>query len=176
VTRVLLVDDHRLVLAGLARVIESAEDLTVVGAATGGEQALAMVEESQPDVVLMDLSMPGLDGIQTTRELLRARPGTRVLVLTSFADRDRIMAAVSAGAVGYLLKDSDPDDLLRGIRAAARGESPLDPRVAREVLRQGPRPSAGGDLTERERDVLVLVTRGARTSRSPASCGSARAP
>ena len=174
---VLLVDDHRLVLAGLAGLVDQAEDLRVVGLASDGEQALEVSAQTSPDVVLMDLSMPGMDGIATTRRLLAQQPDSRVLVLTSFSDRDRILEAVRAGAVGYLLKDSDPQDLLRGIRAAARGESPLDSRVAVVVLREGggrpdapdpgPAPGAGTEggagtveLTAREREVLLLVREG----------------
>ena len=175
--RVLLVDDHRLVLAGLAGLLDQAEDMRVVGLASDGEQALEVASQTDPDVVLMDLSMPVMDGIDSTRRLLAARPQSRVVVLTSFSDRGRILEAVRAGAVGYLLKDSDPEDLLRGIRAAARGESPLDPRVAGVVLRQGgvddplrPRDGsqAGGpapspdtaELTSREQEVLLLVRDG----------------
>ena len=172
--RVLLVDDHRLVLAGLASLIDEAADLRVVGLASDGVEALQVSADTAPDVVLMDLSMPVMDGITTIRLLLEQQPDSRVLVLTSFSDRDRILEAVRAGAVGYLLKDSDPQDLLAGVRAAARGESPLDPRVAGVVLRWGgslPADPAGsgraaapvaavGELTTREREVLLLAREG----------------
>ena len=176
--RVLLVDDHRLVLAGLASLIDEAADLRVVGLASEGVEALQVSADTAPDVVLMDLSMPVMDGITTIRLLLEQQPDSRVLVLTSFSDRDRILEAVRAGAVGYLLKDSDPQDLLAGVRAAARGESPLDPRVAGVVLRWGgslsadpagsspfesraPAPVAAvGELTSREREVLLLAREG----------------
>ena len=158
--RVLLVDDHRVVLAGLAGLIDAAEDMQVVGLAPGGEVAADLAARTDPDVVLMDLSMPGMDGTTATGRILRVRPTCAVLVLTSFSDRPRIVDALSAGAVGYMLKDSEPEDLLRGIRAAARGESPLDPRVAREVLRSGTTAVSRPELTDRELAVLRLVARG----------------
>jgi DNA-binding NarL/FixJ family response regulator len=160
VIRVLVVDDHRLVLAGLAKLIDAADDMQVVGLASDGGAAADLVVETRPDVVLMDLSMPGVDGIVATRRILGTSPEARVLVLTSFSARDRIVDAFQAGAVGYLLKDSEPDDLLRGIRAASRGESPLDPRVAREVLRRGPAAASRPELTDREQAVLRLVAEG----------------
>ena len=158
--RVLLVDDHRVVLAGLAGLVDGAEGMQVVGSASDGEEALTFARRTCPDVVLMDLSMPGTDGIAATRRIVEECPTAQVLVLTSFSDRERIVEAVRAGAAGYLLKDSDPDDLLRGIRAAARGESPLDPRVAREVLRSGTAAPPVPELTEREQAVLRLVMEG----------------
>lgn len=158
--RVLVVDDHRVVLAGLARVIEAAEDMQVVGLASDGDVAAELAARTLPDVVMMDLSMPRVDGIAATRRVLALSPGSHVLVLTSFSDRERIVDAFQAGAVGYMLKDSEPDDLLKALRAAARGESPLDPRVAREVLRSGPALAARPELTDRERAVLQLVAQG----------------
>jgi DNA-binding NarL/FixJ family response regulator len=160
VIRVLLVDDHRVVLAGLAGLVDAAEDMHVVGLAPGGEVAADLAARTDPDVVLMDLSMPGMDGITATGRILRVRPNCQVLVLTSFSDGPRILDALRAGAVGYMLKDSEPEDLLRGIRAAARGESPLDPRVAREVLRSGATAASRPELTDRELAVLRLVARG----------------
>jgi DNA-binding NarL/FixJ family response regulator len=157
--RILLVDDHRVVLAGLAGLVDTAGDMQVVALAADGDEAVAAARETSPDVVVMDLSMPGRDGIAATRHIVETLPDTQVLVLTSFSDRERILEAVHAGAVGYMLKDSDTDELLRGIRAAARGESPLDPRVAREVLRGGRR-QAAPELTERELAVLRLVAQG----------------
>lgn len=158
---VLVVDDHRVVLAGLAGLVEAADDLHVVATASDGDEAVAVAATTRPDVILMDLSMPRVDGLAATRRIVAQRPDARVVVLTSFSDRDMILEAVEAGAVGYLLKDGDPDDLLRGIRAAHRGNSPLDPRVAREVLsaRRSP-PARTVDLTEREREVLLLVAQG----------------
>jgi DNA-binding NarL/FixJ family response regulator len=160
VIRVLVVDDHRVVLAGLAGLIDAAEDMQVVGLASDGGIAADLVVKTRPDVVLMDLSMPGVDGIVATRRILEVSPQSHVLVLTSFSDREGIVDAFQAGAVGYLLKDNEPDDLLRAIRAASRGESPLDPRVAREVLRSGPAVASRPELTDREQAVLQLVAQG----------------
>jgi DNA-binding NarL/FixJ family response regulator len=158
--RVLLVDDHRVVLAGLAGLVEAADDMEVVGLAPDGEAALELAGHTAPDVVLMDLSMPRMDGIAATRRVLEVRPETHVLVLTSYSDRARVVEALQAGAVGYILKDTEPVELLRGIRAAARGESPLDPRVAREVIRARASLAPGPELTDREKAVLRLVAQG----------------
>jgi len=157
---VLIVDDHAVVRAGLEQLLQTAEDIELRGSAGDGAQALAMVLEREPDVVLMDLSMPGIDGVEATATIRAARPATRVVVLTSFSDRDRILSALDAGAIGYLLKDAEPADLLAGIRAAARDESPLSPKAARAVLdrQSGRRPAA--DMTDRERQVLALVGAG----------------
>ncbi len=156
---VLLVDDHQLVRSGLASLLETTADLRVVGQAADGEQAVRLAPQLNPDVVLMDLSMPVLDGVAATRQLLETLPRTHVVVLTSFSDQQRVGEALAAGAVGYLLKDCDPRDLLAGIRAAAQGHAPLDPRVARALL-----PSATASpidrLSGRERQVLELVSRG----------------
>ncbi len=157
--RVLLVDDHKLVRAGLQSLIESTDDLTVVGAASDGAEAVELVGALAPDLVLMDLSMPGVDGIEATRRIAAAHPDVQVLVLTSFSDGERVRRALDAGAVGYLLKDADPQDLLDGVRAVVRGESPLDPRAARAMLQTRPT-TRGDDLTEREREVLELITQG----------------
>jgi DNA-binding NarL/FixJ family response regulator len=157
---VLLADDHDVVRRGLGALLQGAAGFSVVGAATDGAEAVALAAEHDPDVVLMDLSMPGMDGIEATRRLTSERPDVRVVVLTSFSDRERILDALDAGAVGYLLKDSEPDELLRGIQAAARGESPLAPKAARAVLtaRAESRPAA--DLTAREQEVLDLLAEG----------------
>jgi DNA-binding NarL/FixJ family response regulator len=159
VIRLLIVDDHHVVRAGLAALFGAVDDIEVLAAAGGGEEALVLVAEQPPDVVLMDLSMPGLDGTETTRRLLEAHPELPVVVLTSFSDRDRILDALDAGAIGYLLKDAEPDELVRGVRAAHRGESPLDPKAASTLLkaRSRPRPL---DLTDREQEVLRLVGAG----------------
>jgi DNA-binding NarL/FixJ family response regulator len=160
VISVMIVDDHAVVRAGLEQLLAIAEDIDLVGTAGDGDEALAMVRERGPDVVLMDLSMPGIDGVAATAMIREARPATRVVVLTSFSDRERILSALDAGAIGYLLKDAEPADLLAGIRAAARDESPLSPKAARAVLDReaGRRPAA--DMTDRERQVLVLVGAG----------------
>ena len=158
--RILLADDHDVVRRGLTALLDGADGFAVVGAAADGEEAVALAGEHQPDVVLMDLSMPGVDGIEATRRLVAARPESRVVVLTSFSDRERILDALDAGAIGYLLKDAEPDELLRGIEAAARGESPLAPKAAKAVLtaRAEGRPAA--ELTAREHEVLALLAQG----------------
>jgi DNA-binding NarL/FixJ family response regulator len=155
-----VIDDHAIVRSGLVQLIGSHPDLDVVGAAGDGEAAVALCLEQHPDVALMDISMPGMGGVEATRQILAEAPGVQVVVLTSFMDRDRIVAALDAGAIGYLLKDAEPDELIRGIHAAARGESPLDPRAARTILtaKRGPAPLDA--LSEREREVLALVAEG----------------
>jgi DNA-binding NarL/FixJ family response regulator len=158
-TTVLLVDDHPLVRAGLSALIDSTDDLLVVGEACGGEEAIEMTTELQPDVVLMDLSMPGMNGVDATRKVLALRPQTHVVVLTSFHDQNQVAAALGAGAVGYLLKDCDPRDVLAAIRSAALGHAPLDPRVAR-VLLPSTTAKAGDSLSARELEVLQLVAKG----------------
>jgi DNA-binding NarL/FixJ family response regulator len=159
VIRVVLAEDHNLVRAGLERLLATAEDIEVVGGAADGKEAVALAAETSPDVVLMDLSMPNVDGIEATRAILAANDAVQVVVLTSLADRERILAALDAGAIGYLLKDSEPDELIGGVRAAARGESPLDPKAARAVLSaRASRERA--ELSEREREVLRCVAEG----------------
>jgi DNA-binding NarL/FixJ family response regulator len=158
--RVLLADDHGVIRDGLGRLIAGLDDVELVGTAGDGAEAVDRARELAPDVVLMDLDMPKLDGIEATRQILADRPGTAVLVLTAFSDRPRILGALEAGACGYLLKDVTSEEVAEGIRAAARGESPLDPRAARTVLsaRTEPDPLAG--LSEREREVLELLVEG----------------
>jgi len=161
VIRLLLAEDHPVVRAGLEKLVANEDDIELVGSAANGAEAIALVEELHPDVVLMDLSMPVLNGVEATRRIVAANDrDVRVVVLTSFADRDQIMAALDAGASGYLLKDAEPEEITRGIRSAARGEAPLAPKAAREVLaaRGERRPSA--DLSKREEDVLRLVAQG----------------
>ena len=127
--RTLIVDDHAIVREGLERLLDTFEDIALVGSAPNGDTAVKAVRVLKPDVVLMDLDMPGdLDGIEATRAILADDAGARVLILTSFSDTDRILRAVDAGAVGYILKDSRSEDLVRAIRAAARGEFPIDSR------------------------------------------------
>jgi DNA-binding NarL/FixJ family response regulator len=158
-TTVLLVDDHPMVRAGLSTLIGTTDDLEIVGEAPGGDQAVTMAGDLEPDVVLMDLSMPGMDGVEATRLILDAHPQIRVVVLTSFADEGRVADALAAGAVGYLLKDSDPRDLLGAIRSAALGHAPLDPRVARALL-PSTTPRVKDTLSARELEVLQLVAKG----------------
>jgi DNA-binding NarL/FixJ family response regulator len=157
--RVVLVDDHAVIRAGLAQLLASTDDISVVGQAGEGQQAVDVVREVRPDVVLMDLQMPGVDGVVATRRVRAEVPGVDVLVLTSFSDSERILDALDAGAVGYLLKDADPDDVLAGIRAVARGESPIHPKAARALLgaRSG---TSRPQLTGREVEVLRLVRAG----------------
>jgi DNA-binding NarL/FixJ family response regulator len=163
---VVLVDDHAVVREGLARLVDGAADMEVVGTAADGSEVLDVVRRTRPDVVLMDLQMPGTDGVAATRAVVDAGPGPQVLVLTSFSDEERIVAALDAGAVGYLLKDAEADDVLDGIRAVSRGESPIHPRAARALLgaRRTGRDGSGDDpaatLTPREREVLSLVAAG----------------
>lgn len=157
---VVLVDDHRLVRAGLRGIIDATPDLRVVGEAADGREAVDAVRAADPDLVLMDLSMPGVDGIEGIGMLRAAGLATPVVVLTSFVEHERVTAAIAAGAVGYLLKDSDPHDVLEAIRAAAAGHAPLDPRVARALLPSAKRVDPAAALSAREREVLVLVAQG----------------
>jgi DNA-binding NarL/FixJ family response regulator len=157
--RVLLVDDHQLVRSGLAGLLDAADGLTVVGQASDGAEAVERALEVAPDVVLMDLSMPGVDGVEGTRRLRDEVPDARVVVLTSFSDATRVQEALAAGAVGYLLKDSEPRDLVAAVRSAAQGYAPLDPRVAGALLPTAPRPVSDG-LSARERQVLRLLAQG----------------
>jgi DNA-binding NarL/FixJ family response regulator len=158
--RVVTVDDHAMLRAGLEQLLTGEPDLEVVGKAADGEEALALVRETRPDVVLMDLQMPGVDGVAATRQIV-GEGLADVLVLTSYSDAERIGGALDAGAMGYLLKDAERDEVLRGIRSVARGESPINPRAARELL--GARRTTGAaavDLTPRETEVLALVRQG----------------
>jgi DNA-binding NarL/FixJ family response regulator len=157
--RVLVVDDHAMVRKGLVQLLSAAEGLEVVGEAADGREAVEQVDALVPDVVLMDLQMPEMDGVSATREIT-ARGRTQVLVLTSFSDTDRIVDALDAGAVGYMLKDAEPDDLIEAVRSVARGDSPLHPRVARQLLTARSRRPAVAALTAREREVLELVRDG----------------
>jgi DNA-binding NarL/FixJ family response regulator len=163
VIRLLIADDHPLVRDALANLLAGAEDVEVVGTSADGHAAVELALRTSPDVVLMDLEMPGLNGIEATRELRRNGSDARVVVLTTFSDRDRILGALDAGALGYLLKDAEPEEIIRGVRAAARGESPLAPRAAHELLveRSGAGPArADADLSARELEVLGLVAQG----------------
>ena len=157
--RVLLAEDHGLVRAGLERLLATADDVEVVGGAADGAEAIELALRLRPDVVLMDLSMPGVDGIEATRAIVAENEDVQVVVLTSLSDRERILAALDAGAVGYLLKDAEPGELIGGIRAAARGESPLAPKAAKALLtaRAG---RERAELSVRERDVLRCVAEG----------------
>jgi DNA-binding NarL/FixJ family response regulator len=160
VTTVLLVDDHHMMRAGLAALVGATTDLVVVGQAADGSEAVEAVARLSPDVVLMDLSMPVLDGVEATRLILAENPEVKVVVLTSFSDRDRVRDALAAGAVGYQLKDCEPADLLAAVRAAAAGHAPLDPRVARALLPDRATRRPEDAMTPREIEVLRLVARG----------------
>jgi DNA-binding NarL/FixJ family response regulator len=179
VIRVMLADDHQLVRSGLAALLAGSEDIEVVGTAANGEKAVEMARQTTPDVVLMDLVMPVMDGVEATRRLVADLPGTQVVVLTSFSDQARILAAVDAGAIGYLLKDVDPAELIRGVRAAARGESPLHPKAARSLLssRNGNRPPerTNVELTPREAQVLSLLRQGLANKQIARSLGISQA-
>ena len=158
--RVLIADDHGVVRDGLAGVIAAQPDLEVVATAENGAAAIESCRSSTPDVVLMDLEMPVLDGIEATRAIRAELPGTAVLVLTSFADARRITAALEAGAAGYLLKDASAEDVVRGIRAAAAGGAPLDPQAARLLLEARAAPDPLEGISTREREVLALLLDG----------------
>jgi DNA-binding NarL/FixJ family response regulator len=160
VIRVLVVDDHAVVRRGLCDLLGAADGIEVVGAVEDGSLAAQAVSTLQPDIVLMDLSMPEVDGIAGTQAVVAERPETKVLVLTSFNESARILAALEAGAVGYLLKDTEPDDIVKAVRDAAAGGVPLSPQAARALLPSN-RPAARSDaLTAREREVLSLVAAG----------------
>jgi DNA-binding NarL/FixJ family response regulator len=155
--RVLLCDDHAVVREGLARLLESTDGIDVVGTAADGAEGVAAAIALHPDVVLMDLAMPNVDGVAATRRISSEAPDARVVVLTSFSDNARIHDALDAGARGYLLKDAEAAEVVRAIRAAARGEAPLHPLAARELL---DRHRAGPQLTDRESEILALVAQG----------------
>jgi len=164
VIRVLVADDHAVVRQGLRTFLALQAEIEVVGEAADGEEAAAAAERLQPDVALMDLVMPRLGGIEAIRRIRELSPSTRVIVLTSFVDEDRMIPAVRAGAAGYLLKDVQPQELVRAIRTVHDGEALLHPavvaRLMEEVARDGDRPDAAALLTDREREVLALIARG----------------
>ncbi|MGY1642962.1 response regulator [Geodermatophilus sp. SYSU D00703] len=160
--RVLVVDDHTVVRRGLTHLLATAADMECVGEAADGEQALVMIAELRPDVVLLDLSMPGADGVAVIRRLRADGDPTRVLVLTSFSDAGLVLDAVSAGADGYLLKQARAEQIIDGVRTVAGGGAPVDPAVARSLLRdvrdRGAAPAV--PLTDRETEVLELIRLG----------------
>jgi DNA-binding NarL/FixJ family response regulator len=161
--RVVLCDDHVLVRDGLERVLEATDDLEVVGHASDGAEAVEATLRLQPDVVLMDLVMPGVDGVEATRRIAASDVDAKVLVLTSFGDDDHVFRALDAGASGYLLKDAPPRDVLRAVRAAAAGQAPLDPRAARLVVSRQVADDPRRHLTDREREILDLIADGLAT-------------
>jgi NarL family two-component system response regulator LiaR len=162
--RILIADDHAIVREGLRALIAAKPDMELVGEAADGVEAVLKARSLQPDVVLMDLVMPRKDGIEAIGEIKRENPEARILVLTSFAEDDKVFPAIKAGALGYLLKDSSPQELLQAIREIYRGESSLHPTIARKLVRELSQPSdlpaTEEPLTEREVEVLSLVARG----------------
>ncbi len=160
--RLLIVDDHTVVREGMVALLGNKPDIEIVGLAADGGEAAELARTVQPDVVLLDLMMPRQDGLTTIPQLLRDRPETRILVLTSFGQDEQIFAAIKAGALGYLLKDSSAQELVRALRDVARGELTLHPAIARRLLGEVSRPTpAGGEaLTEREVEVLRLLAQG----------------
>jgi len=162
---VLLADDHAIVRKGVRALLATERDIQVVGEAGDGVETVAQAEALHPDVILMDLVMPKLDGIEATRQITARLPSTRILVLTSFAADEKVFPAIKAGALGYLLKDSGPDVLVEAIRRVHRGEPSLEPSIARKVLLELVQPAkqqplTADPLTERELDVLRLVAQG----------------
>ncbi|MFC2015452.1 response regulator [Chloroflexota bacterium] len=162
---VLIVDDHGVVRQGLRTYLELLDDIEVIGEAENGLEAMAQVRQHQPDVVLMDLVMPEMDGIEATRQVSAISPSTRVIVLTSFADDEKVFPAIKAGATGYLLKDVSPGDLANAIRAVHAGETHLHPDITKKLVdqlaspRSDPRPTPD-ELTPRELEVLRLIAQG----------------
>ncbi len=162
---VLIVDDHEVVRQGVRAFLKTQRDLVVVGAAASGEEALRLAAEHVPDVVLMDLLMPGMDGVEAIRRLKQLSPRTQLLVLTSYDQDEHVFPAIRAGALSYLLKDVSPRELADAVRKAARGEAVLHPRVAARVVQElhGARadhPNAFTELSERELEVLRLIANG----------------
>jgi NarL family two-component system response regulator LiaR len=162
--RVLIADDHAVVRKGIRALLATEPGVDVVGEAADGAEAVRAAAELRPDIILMDIVMPAVDGIEAVRRIMAAQPGSRILMLTSFATDDQIFPALKAGALGYLLKDTGPEDLVQAIRQVHRGESSLHPTIARKVLqelsRPPQRPPTPDPLTEREVEVLRLVAQG----------------
>ncbi len=162
---ILLVDDHQMVRIGLKAFFSTLPDLNVIGEASSGEEAIRRVTELSPDVVLMDLIMPGMDGVEATRQIKKVSPKTQVIVVTSYHDDEHIFPAIRAGALSYVLKDIDPDELADAIRRAHGGEAVLNPRVAARLVKEvhGSRNAEFNpfaELTTREMDVLRLIAAG----------------
>ena len=164
VIRVMIVDDHAIVRKGIRALLTESGDFEIVAEAADGQEAVLHAAETQPDVILMDLLMPGLDGIEATRQITAHQPKSRILVLTSFAADNKLFPAIKAGALGYLLKDSSPEELVRAIRQVHRGEPALHPTIARKLLQEIAQPvdvkPAPEALTARELAVLRLIAQG----------------
>lgn len=164
--RILITDDQAIVRKGIRALLSTEPNIEVVGEAENGREAVTLFEQLQPDVILMDLQMPEMDGIAAIRQITINKPHARILVLTSFATDDKVFPAIKSGALGYLLKDSSPEELIRSIRQVYRGESSLHPVIARKVLQELMRPPTPEEhpttepLTEREVEVLRLIARG----------------
>jgi DNA-binding NarL/FixJ family response regulator len=165
VISVLLADDHILVRSSLERLLEQTDEIKVVGVVESGEAALELDARLEPDVILMDISMPGLSGIETTRQICANRSDASVVMLTASTDRTQVLNALDAGAVGYLIKDSDPATLIEGVLEAARGNAPLDPRAARALLDS--RSSSTHTMTARETEELRSIADGLAGSEIP---------
>ena len=160
--RVLIADDHALVRKGLRALLSTKDDLDIVGEAGDGRAAVEQARSLEPDVILMDIQMPGMNGIEAIKQIVFHQVQTRILVLTSFATDDKVFPAIKAGALGYLLKDTDPEELVQSIRRVARGESSLHPAIARRVLDELAHPASAptaSSLTEREIDVVRLIAK-----------------
>jgi DNA-binding NarL/FixJ family response regulator len=160
VIRVLVADDHAVVRDGLRALLSNADGIEVVATAADGEEAVALAASSHADVVLMDLSMPNVDGVEATRRLVAQDPNARVVVLTTFADQSKILDALNAGAAGYLLKDASPDEIVQAIRSVVAGGAPLDPKAARVLLDARNAAAPARELSAREREVLELLATG----------------
>lgn len=161
--RILIADDHEIVVEGLTAILSLQPDLTVAATASNGLEALRLMKVSTPDVVLMDLVMPQMDGLTAIMEIMHANPHARILVLTSFADDERVFPAIKAGALGYLLKDTPRDQLVQAIRDVARGKAFLDSRIALKVMRELNQPAGESiyqQLTAREIETLRLISLG----------------
>ena len=161
---ILLVDDHEVVRRGIAALLATEDSVEVVGEAANGEEAITKAAKLEPDVILMDLEMAGVGGIEAIERIVGSDPESRILVLTSFAADDKVFPAIKAGASGYLLKDTGPEDLVEAIRQVYRGDSSLHPAIARKPLREVSKPAPGKQttdpLTERELEVLLLLAKG----------------
>lgn len=162
--RLLIVDDHIVVRKGLAAMLETEPGLQIVGEASNGAEAVELAKALRPAVILMDLMMPVMDGIEATRRIKQEAPECNILVLTSFSTNDKVLPSLNAGAIGYLLKDSTPTELIKAIQQVAQGEGSLDPAVTRQVLQKIQQPVASApaqeELTDREREVLKFMARG----------------